>query len=316
MSTGATERLTRLLAMVPFLAERQGIPLAEAASQLGVSERQLIKDLELLFLCGRPGHMPDDLIEARWDDGNVYLSNVDPIARPLRLAVDEALALMVGLRALADVPGLQDRAALDRATAKLKTAAGGVVRGSGQVAVSVPESPLPLEELRGALRDRRRVRLTYFVPARDESNERDVDPMRVLMVEGRWYLEGWCHRAEEMRLFRLDRIEALEVLDVPGEPPPQAAQRDVAEGLFRPSPEHLEVTLVLHPGATWMADYYPTEEVLAQPDGTLRVRLRVADDRWLRSLVLRLGGAAQIVDPVELADSVTERAREALAAYA
>ena len=66
---------------------------------------QLEADLELLFVCGTPGHMPDDLIEAEWEGGRVYLGNADTIARPLRLGVDEALALIVGLRALAAVPG-------------------------------------------------------------------------------------------------------------------------------------------------------------------------------------------------------------------
>ena len=124
MSPGATDRLSRLLAMVPYLAQRQGIPLAEAAAEFGITEKQLVKDLELLFVCGTPGHMPDDLIEAEWDDGHVYLNNVDAIARPLRLGVDEALALLVGLRALADVPGLHDRDALERTLAKLEAAAG------------------------------------------------------------------------------------------------------------------------------------------------------------------------------------------------
>ena len=164
----ATDRLSRLLAMVPYLVSRQGVPLADAATEFGITESQLVKDLELLFVCGTPGHMPDDLIDVDWEDGRVFLTNADTIARPLRLGVDEALALLVGLRALADV--------------------------------------------RRALEGGRRVHLTYFVPSRDETTERDVDPMRVLLVDGRWYLEGWCRRAEDVRLFRMDRVDALTVL--------------------------------------------------------------------------------------------------------
>ena len=114
MTAAATDRLSRLLALVPYLVSRQGIPLAEAAAEFDISQAQLVKDLELLFVCGTPGHLPDDLIDVDWDDGNVFLSNADPIARPLRLDVDEALALLVGLRALTDVPGLHDRDALQR----------------------------------------------------------------------------------------------------------------------------------------------------------------------------------------------------------
>ena len=120
----ATERLSRLLAMVPYLVTRQGIPLAEAAREVGITEEELVKDLELLFVCGTPGHMPDDLIDAEWDDGHVYLRNADTIARPLRLGIDEALALIVGLRALSEVPGRARPRRARAHMAKLEAAAG------------------------------------------------------------------------------------------------------------------------------------------------------------------------------------------------
>jgi proteasome accessory factor C len=71
---------------------------------------------------------------------------------------------------------------------------------------------------RDALRRRRRLHVRYLVPSRDEATERDVDPMRVLNIGERWYLEGWCHRAEAVRLFRLDRVVGIEVLDADGTP--------------------------------------------------------------------------------------------------
>ncbi len=314
MSPGATDRLSRLLALVPYLVSRQGIPLTEAAAEFGITESQLVKDLELLFVCGTPGHLPDDLIEVDWDDGHVYLSNADAIARPLRLGVDEALALLVGLRALADVPGLHDRDALQRTLLKLEAAAGDSAAVSTQVRVEV-EAQGPLAEVRRALAEGRRVHLTYFVPARDETTERDVDPMRVLLVDGRWYLEGWCRRAEDVRLFRLDRVEALAVLDLAAEVPPEAPERDLAEGLFVASPDDALVTMELHPPAHWVVDYYPVEDVEELPGDVLLVRLRVADDGWLRQLALRLGGALRVLDPPALIEDIAGTARRALEGY-
>jgi proteasome accessory factor C len=313
MSTGATDRLSRLLALVPYLVSRQGVPLPAAAAEFGITESQLVKDLELLFVCGTPGHLPDDLIDVDWDDGHVFLTNADPIARPLRLGVDEALALLVGLRALADVPGLHDRDALQRTILKLEHAAGEAGAPSVQVRVEV-EAQGPLADVRRALETGRRVHLTYFVPSRDETTDRDVDPMRVLLVDGRWYLEGWCRRAEDVRLFRMDRVEALTVLETPADVPAAATERDLEEGLFRPSEADRLVSVQLAPPAHWVVDYYPVEEVV-EDDDHLLVRLRVVDDGWLRQLALRLGGALRVLDPPELATAVTTAAREALAAY-
>ena len=322
----STERLSRLLAMVPYLLRHQGIPLTEAAQHFAISTDDLVHDLELLFVCGTPGHMPDDLIDAQWDSGHVYLSNADPIARPSRLALDEAVALLVGLRTLAEVPGLHDRDALEGAMAKLSEALGegaGEATGAAShvtVDVGAPAAAEVLASLREALRETRRLHLSYLVPSRDERTERDVDPMRLVTVDGHWYLEAWCHRVEGVRLFRVDRIEAAQVLDVDGTPPPQAVSRDVDSDLFRPSADDLVVTLDLAPQAAWVVDYYPVESVAAAPRGdwgeaAVRVRLRVADTRWVRRLLLRLGAGARVVDPPELAAEVREAARAALARY-
>ncbi len=317
MNESATDRLSRLLAMVPWLLAHQGVPLEEAAAEFGIDQAQLVKDLELLFVCGLPGHLPDDLIEADWENGVVYLANADAISRPLRLGVDEALALIVALRALADVPGLGDRDAVSRALAKLEAAAGAAAAGAARVRVELPQDSdaTVVRACEDALRHKRRLHLGYLVPHRDETTERDVDPMRLLHVEGHWYLEGWCHRAEAVRMFRLDRVVGVRVLDVEGSPPATARSRDLSAGLFAPGPNDTLVTLRVAAHARWVVDYYPVESVQERDDGSLLVRLRTADTAWLRQLVLRLGGAARVVDPCELADDVAAAARAALAAY-
>src|SRR5699024_7820869 len=165
-------------------------------------------DLDLLFVCGH-GPMPDELIEASYEGGRVFVSNADTIARPLRLTVDEAISLIIGLRSLS-ASGAGESSAVERALAKLEQAAG-TVPGVERVVVveDDTEDGHTLAELRDALTASRRVHLTYYVPSRDERTERDVDPMRLAHVEGHWYLEGWCHRARDVRLFRADRIEEV-----------------------------------------------------------------------------------------------------------
>lgn len=313
----ATTRLARLLTMVPWLVNRQGIDVEQAARGLGVSPAQLDSDLSLLFLCGY-GQMPDELIDASWDAGQVFVSNVDAIARPLRLGVDEAVTLVVGLRALLAVPGLTERGAVERALAKLETAAGTAAEAASRVRADLADAADPelLADARSAVETRRRVHLRYLVPSRDESTERDVDPMRVLSLDGRWYLEGWCHRAQDTRLFRIDRVEALTVLDADGTPPAGARQRPLDAGVFQPGPDDLTVTVHLRQGATWVADYYPVETREEHPGGGLVVTLRTGDTAWLRRLLWRLGGRAVVLDPPGLADAVLASAHAALAGYA
>ncbi|HSK28294.1 MAG TPA: YafY family protein [Jiangellales bacterium] len=321
MSAGAQEQVSRLLAMLPYLLAHPGVRVAEVAELFGVSERQVVRDLDVLWFSGLPGLAMGDYIEVDMEavegEGVINVSNADYLARPLRLGTDEALALLVAVRALAAVPGVGERAAVDRVVAKLEHAAGSSAERAAAVRVEVDTVAADhvASAVRRALTEGRRLHLTYWVPGRDETTERDVDPMRLAVVDGRSYLEGWCRRVGDVRLFRLDRITAATVLDVAGAVPPGARPRDLSAGLFQPSPDDDLVTLDLGPGARWVAEQYPCESVEETAQGHLRVRLRTPDTRWVRRLVLRLGGAARVEDPPALAAQVRADAREALRAY-
>ncbi len=313
--SGTSGQLSRLLALVPYLLARPGIRLAEVAETFGVTEQRLRKDLDLLWVCGLPGHGPGDLIDVEFEGDTVTLFEPAGVTRPLRLTVDEALALLVALRTLADTPGLQERDAVDRALAKVEQAAGSAAGGAGRVEVALEGEAAVLPVVRQAVEQGRRLHLAYLVPGRDQVTQRDVDPMRLLLVEGRSYLEAWCRRVEGVRLFRLDRMERVDLLDLPAEPPAEAQPRDLSQGLFRPGPNDLLVTLALKPGAAWVADYYPCESVQETADGGLVVRLRTGDTAWVRRLALRLGESGRVLAPAELAEQVREDASTALAAY-
>ncbi len=308
----STVRLQRLLALVPYVVSRKSVGLAETAAAFGVSERELVDDLNLLWCVELRAPDPYCPIDLSYEGGEIVVSQAESMGRPLRLAIDEASALLVALRMLAEVPGLEDRSALSRLIAKLEAAAGEAAAVSVKVAVQVDIRNDGAEgyaaQIRIALSAGRRLHLRYYVPGRDEA-------MRLLVVEGRPYLEGWCLRAEGVRLFRLDRVLSLEVLDVPAAPPAEALPVDVDQGLFRPSPDDVHVVLELSAQGRWVAEYYPCESVSDLPDGRLRVVLRTPDTGWVRRLALRLGEEGRVVSPPSLAADVREAAAAALANY-
>ncbi len=312
-SRTSADRLARLLNLVPYLLARPGIEIAEAAGDLGVTERQLREDLELLWVCGLPGYGPGDLIDMAFDGDRVTITYDAGIDRPLRLTPDEALALAVALRMLAEAPGVANREAVERALAKIEDAAGDLV--AAPVEVRLPGDAGRVEQLRAAVEGGRALRITYYTVARDETTERVIDPLRMLLVGGRTYVEAWCRRAEAVRLFRADRIDAVTELDEPAVVPPQARPQDLSEGVFRPSSDLPLITLRIGRGERWITEYYPCEQVESDGERWL-VSLRVTDLSWARRFVLGLGPDVTVVAPAELADQVRDAAVAALDAYA
>jgi proteasome accessory factor C len=314
--SGAANQVRRLLNLVPYLIKRPGTRVDEVAAAFGVSEDQVVRDLRLLWFCGLPEGLPGDLMEPNITEGGaIFLTNVEAIVRPLRLSTREAVALLVALRALAQLPGLADGDALARASAKLAAVCGDDAAIAERVSVSFEARDTVLDTVQRALTERRMVHLRYYVPSRDDVTERDVAPMRVALIDGRGYLEAWCRSSEGVRLFRLDRVEAATVLDEPAVTPEVATTRDLDGGLLAAGHTDPLVTLEIAPAARWITENYPCESVEELPSGRLLVRLRATDTAWVHRLVLRLGPQGRVVDAPELAAHVRDAARAALAAY-
>jgi proteasome accessory factor C len=321
--SGARDQVGRLLALVPYIQSREEVSVEQAAADFGVRPAQIVKDLKVLWFCGLPGLGMGDLIDVDMDalegEGVIRLSNADYLTRPLRLGSTEASALIVALRTLRDGGDESVRPVVDRTLAKLEAAAGEGAALAAQVDVQLSESVGALAALRAdleeAVREGRQVRLGYYVPARDETTDRTVDPLGVITAEGHVYLDAWCHTAEDRRLFRLDRVSSAQVLDSAVADHSDLPPRDLSEGIFSPSPQDTLATLRLEPSARWVAEYYPVEQAEEAGEGALRVRLRVGDPEWLTRLVLRLGGAARVEEPTELSHAVRVAATEALGNY-
>lgn len=314
-ATANEQRLPRLLALVPYLQAHPGIKVAEAADDFGVTEQQLRRDLQLLWMCGLPGHGPGDLIDLSFEGETVSVIFDAGMSRPLRLSAEEALALVVALRALAETPGIANSDAVQRALAKIESAAGGAVDDTA-VTVALDATAKLLPVLHRAVSESRALRMRYYTAARDEWTERTVDPLRVFEADGHAYLEAWCRSAEGLRVFRADRIEDVELLDEPARPPQGIQLRDLREGVFQPASEHLLAVLRVSDAYAWVADYYPSEQVSELPDGGLQISLRVSEPAWVRSLVLGSGGQVAVLSPGWLADAVRSDAARALDAYA
>lgn len=305
-------RLPRLLSLVPYLLAHPGVRVSEAAADFGVSEKQLRRDLELLWMCGLPGYGPGDLVDLSFFGDTVTVTEDAGMRRPLRLTTAEATALLVALRALAEVPGMVDAEVVRRAVAKIEAAVGAADAPAGVAVGLTAREEETTTAVRAALDRRRALHIRYYTASRDVVGERTVDPMRLLLVEGRGYLEAWCRSAEAVRLFRLDRVDDVQELTERSAPPPSARPTDLSGGLFRPDPDQREAVLLLEPEARWVAEYYPVDEVMERADGGVEVRLRFTDDAWLIRLVLGLGGHAQVLRPVALRAAVARRAEDAL----
>jgi Predicted transcriptional regulator len=309
----SADQVARLLALVPYLQHHPDAELEATAEVFGVTSRQLIADLNVLWYCGLPGGGPGDLIEidmdAVTDVGRIRLSNADYLNRPMRFTPDEALSLVVALRTVRELAPASAAPGIESALQKLEQATG-TTAATAKVAVAGGSAELR-DLLALAIADAVMVRLEY-TDAGQESSTPLVAPARLIVRDGYGYLQAWSQDRQAWRTYRLDRISAAQPTTqaAPSLPEPP----EFGPGWLEQRPEAAEVTVRLRPEASWVAEYYPIRQ-LRRGNDWLEIDLLVADPGWLRSLLLRLGRAVISISPEQAGEAAAEAAAEALAAY-
>ena len=290
MTATAGERLRRVLAMVPWIVARPGVPLSEVAERFGIPESEIIADLEVVWMVGLPPYTPDALVEVAMEDGKVWINYADFFSRPLRLTPAQGLAMLASSDALLSMPGTDPTGPLARALDKLARALDVDVDGALDIDLGAAGAE-HLDPLRSAIDSRRWVDIEYYSYGRDAVTRRRIVPHRITANGGAWYVEAWCSLAEGERLFRLDRIAALEPTD---EDSGRATPVDDDARVFTADSTLDRIRLRLQPTARWVVSTYPCDDVVENDDGTTTVTLAVSAERWLVRLLLRLGLYAEV----------------------
>lgn len=283
--------------MVPWIVARPGVSVADVAERFGISESELVADLEVVWMVGLPPYTPDALVEVTMEDGKVWIQYADFFARPLRLTPAQGLAMLASSDALLSMPGTDPTGPLARALDKLATALDVDVEGALDIDLGAAGSQ-HLEPLRQAAEHRTYVDIEYFSYGRDAVTQRRIVPDRITANGGAWYVEAWCLLAEGDRLFRLDRIASLAVTD-------QVSDRELpttdGQRSFAADASLDRIRLDLQPSARWVVDAYPCEDIVHHDDGSVSVTLAVTAERWVQRLLLRLGADAVVVEEASFA---------------
>ncbi|WP_375405791.1 helix-turn-helix transcriptional regulator [uncultured Amnibacterium sp.] len=313
------DRLAFLLALVPYLLDNDGVPVAQAAAHFRVPEQRIRDAVELIAVSGVPGetksYQPGDLFDIDWD----RLEERDEIAITHQVALDdsprfsarEAAALIAGLQYVAALPANADRETVATLTAKLTRSASSA---PAAMAVEGGADTGLLVLVRDAV-STGTVMVFDYLNGRDEREERTVEPLRVESVDESWYLRAWDRSRRALRTFRLDRMRDVRTL--PGSAAERPEDIELPERIFQPSKQDRSVTIDVAAAAVPLLADYLGDRPQTEPArrGWVRTRLRIAHLHGLKRLVAGRAGLIVVVEPDDARSAVREWAIAGLARY-
>lgn len=303
MVEGAAARALRLLDLVPYLVSHPGISVARLAEEFQVSKEEILKDLNLLFMCGLPGYTPLELIDISFDDDVVVVRDPQNLSTPRNLTESESLALRISLAALLEMTPKSNP--IFQKIQKL------IERISSSFSAEIPTGSIEfvldrekhiLETIEQAIREEVDVTIEYINKAKDERTERVVSPNFITIHPDRSIFTGYCHLAKAERSFVISQVISA-----------SPVTRSQATSIESTSFDKTWKVKLLSKSAS-------SDFLLANKDQLQRVEgdtyhLEVFNKEWIIRSVLSEPETLELREPLDIRQAVKERALYALGLY-
>jgi proteasome accessory factor C len=315
--TKVSQRLNRILLMVPFIVAADGASVDELCLEFGITREELVCDLNTLQMCGVPEYTPADLMDYWIEGDRVFMMLADYFKRPLNLTREEAVSLFLVKAGVFEKDGPLGTA-LDKVGRLLSE------REKADIEELTERIDVEMNSYSGRWKDileeglqkQQVLVIEYLSFSRDEMTEREVEPLSLVWSRGHWYLLAWCHRASDTRLFRLDRVKSVKLT---GKPVAWEAREsfNVPElvGEYKPGRKAHQVRLrFAGKEGRRLIEEWPTA-TFADEGGSVVVELRTLNLEWLSNYLLRFGDRVEIHAPKELKKMVRAKANELLKEY-
>ena len=285
MVENAALRAIRLLDLVPYIVSHPGISITELAREFSISRDEVLKDLNLLFLCGLPGYTPLELIDISFDEESVVIRD------PQNLAALEESAPKSSA-AYPEIVALRE---------KIAKAFSSSIPASA-ITYSLDKERVMLENIEGAIKQELDLEITYNNVTKDSSTRRSITPISIIAEDKRTLVSAYCHSAKALRTFNLSQITEASTIE--------RLRRADIERLEESRGSSAEV-LIKEEESSFLLENASSLKELSNS----RYQIDIFQPEWIVRSVLAGADSLELAQPIALRAEIAERARKALLAY-
>ena len=303
MADNAAQRALRTMDLIPYILENPGITTTELAEKFNTTQKQIEKDLQLIFLCGLPGYTPYELIDLTFEDGIVSVIEPQVLNKPRKFSSSEMVVIKLGLEILREI-NADDVRKLTKIDKILNKINSGADQNSFLLADQI-NSTLFYSQISLAISQKRILNIEYKSLAKDNLSKRKILPGRISMSNGNLYLSAYDIERQSDRVFKMELISSCDTGEIFKENPIPSNESDQVIELWVDE----KLTNFIERN---------TSIIIAQQKitGGLQVTLKVSNLEWLARSIVSFAPDIMVISPASLSEMVNQRVRDLLATYA
>ena len=313
-------KIERLMNLVFLIKNNPGIHIKKIAESFNISERTVYRDFITLSLAGIP-------VYSATGKGGGYFIDEGCFLPPLRFTCEEAASILIAAKFFQKQRGFPYQQHIQLALEKIE----GVLETENKQYMQKIDKKISVflskfkdyqqystifQETNKAIMEKRQIKITYYSISNDEITKRKLDPIHLMFRGGFWYLIAFCHLRNEIKMFRIDRIKALQMTDIIFQVPADfslASYMGKSWQVVRGEGEAYQVEIkIFAPASRWVKEEkrHPTQKIIALENGDILFTAEVSSLSEIKSWILQLGSYAEVVKPKELKEEVIEEIKK------
>lgn len=302
MADNAAQRALRTMDLVPYILEHPGVSTEDLAVKFSVTQKQIEKDLQLIFLCGLPGYTPYELIDLTFEDGVVSIIEPQVLTKPRNFSSNEMVVIKLGLEILREI-NVNEPDKLDKISTLLQKVHSQTDQDSILLAKEISTSPY-YSVINTAISQRRQISIEYQSVSKDQLTTRLIVPYNVSMLNGNLYLSAYDMDRQSDRVFKLDLISKCVI----GEPTELDLTKKTSIDQIVELMVDVKLTNFIERNTSIIVDQRLTS------DG-IKVTLKVNNLEWISRAVISYAPNIKVISPAALSEMIEQRVKNLLNAY-
>lgn len=288
-------KIDRLIGILSVLLQKEKTTAPELAERFEVSKRTINRDIEDLCRAGIP------IRTAQGTGGGISIMDGYRMDRTILTSKDMQM-ILAGLRSLDSVSGSSYYGQLME---KIQAGSSEFITGRDSILIDLSswyrDSLAPkIEMIQDAIADRSLIKFRYYAPSGE--SERTVEPYYLVFRWSSWYLWAWCLKRKDFRLFKLNRMDGVQITEKNFECR-DATMPDLSnEKIF---PGGIKVKALFEADQKWrLVEEFGTSCFTENEDGRLLFTADYTDMENLITWILTFGDKAEVIEPEEVREKV------------
>lgn len=295
-------QINRLFEIVYILLEKKTVTAKELAERFEVSIRTIYRDIDILSAANIP------IYTNQGKGGGICLLD-DFVLNKSILSEEEQNQILFALQSMEKISCQNEKKLLEKMSTIFRKSKATWIEVDLSSWGNVKGEDKRFELIQEAVLNRKVLEFVYF-NSKGEEKKRQAEPLQIYFKDKAWYLKAFARDREDYRLFKISRIEDVEILD-------ETFDRELPE-LIEEEPHFTTVELVLEISqklAYRVYDEFERETITKQPNGDFLVKVEWPENDWIYSYILSFGEEAKVIFPDYVKHEVRKRLKRSLRNY-